>query len=434
MKKTLSILLALLMAFTVVAPAFAEEGGRTVTFVGPSSSLITTNPAGEDIGTPYYFVKTVDGKPSFVEDPNGIYYLANDGYYHTAKELLETPEELAQMPTYSPEIFAVNTPVSITSGENLSFMVMTNEAYNAATANVYINDVKAQTNEQGEYVVYVDRDFTVRVNEESLLKSYFNVILTSGEGYSVKTLQGQNYSMVPYGGSFSFRVRIVKGFSGDPTVKVTRGTNELAEFLGEDADLLNKIIGSETLSSTGVDSEGCRIYTITNITSECKVSVSGIRETKKNDILTYFKRIIKMILDVFHIDTSFLGLEEVINLNYYTVNINENINYGRYGATTEVQKDKLLNYTLVTGTSNDDPFRMEQFNVMGGESVTVEVVTYSPEARDNLRVSWDPGNPNGGYSNVWTAKRNRATGETYYTTTFMIDNINATTNVNITLN
>ena len=208
MKKTISILLALLMAFTVLVPAFAEEGGRTVTFVGPSSSLLTKNPAGEDIGEPYYFVKTVDGKPSFVEDPNGIYYLANDGYYHTAKELLETPEELAGMPTYSPEKFAVNTPVSITSGENLSFMVMTNEAYNAATANVYINDVKAETNEVGEYVVYVDRDFTVRVNENDMLKTYFNVILTSGKGYSVKTLQGQNYAMVPYGGSFSFRVKI----------------------------------------------------------------------------------------------------------------------------------------------------------------------------------------------------------------------------------
>ena len=434
MKKTLSILLALLMAFTVLVPAFAEEGGRTVTFVGPSSSLLTKNPAGEDIGEAYYFVKTVDGKPSFVEDPNGIYYLANDGYYHTAKELLETPEELAGMPTYSPEKFAVNTPVSITSGENLSFMVMTNEAYNAATANVYINDVKAETNEVGEYVVYVDRNFTVRVNENDMLKTYFNVILTSGKGYSVKTLQGQNYSMVPYGGSFSFRVKIANGYSGDPSVKVTRGTNELAEFLGEDADLLNKIMGSETLTSTGVDSEGCRTYTINNITSECKVSVSGIRETKKNDILTYFKRIIKMILDVFHIDTSFLGLDEVINLNYYTVNINESINYEKYGAVTQLQKDKLLNYTLVTGTSNDDPFRMEQFNVMGGESVTVEIVTYDEAARDNLRISWDPGNPNGGYANVWTAKRNRATGETYYTTTFMIDNITATTNVSITLN
>ena len=427
MKKALSILLAAVMVFAIALPAFAE-GEHTVTFTGPSSGLITQNPAGEDIGTPYYFVKTKDGRACFVEDPNGIYYYANDGYYHTADELVDIPEGA---PTYSPEIFAVNTPVSINSGENLSFMVFTNEAYNAATAVVYINDVRADKNDVGEYVVYVDRNFTVRVNEEALLKSYFSVILTSDKGYSVKTLQGENYKMVPYGGSFSFRVKIGSGYSdADMSVSLTRGTNELAEFLGEDADLLNKVMGSEKLVSDGVDSEGCRTYTIYNITSDCKVSVSGVRENKKADLLTYFKRIIKMILDVFGIDTSFLGLE-VINLNYYTVNITENIDYAGFGATTQDQKEKLLNYTMVTGTT--DPFKMDQFNVMGGEGVTIEFVTYNPDVKDKLVVTWDPGNTGGSYRNVWTARRNRTTGQTYYTTTFMIDNINTTTNVSIRL-
>ena len=88
MKKALSILLAAVMVFAIALPAFAE-GEHTVTFTGPSSGLITQNPAGEDIGTPYYFVKTKDGRACFVEDPNGIYYYANDGYYHTADELVE---------------------------------------------------------------------------------------------------------------------------------------------------------------------------------------------------------------------------------------------------------------------------------------------------------------------------------------------------------
>ena len=92
MKKALSILLAALLLFTAALPAFAEEGGRTVTFRGPSAGLITTNPAGEDIGTPYYFVKTENGRACFVEDPEGKYYLANDGYYHTADELTNIPE------------------------------------------------------------------------------------------------------------------------------------------------------------------------------------------------------------------------------------------------------------------------------------------------------------------------------------------------------
>ena len=428
MKKALSILLAVFMVFTVALPAFAE-GEHTATFQAPSGSLRTTNPAGEDIGPAYQFVKTVNGRPTFVEDPNGKYYLANDGYYHTEDELIDIP---AGAKTYSPETFAFGTPISVNSGENLSFTVLTNEAYNAASAYVYINDVKAEKNDVGEYVVYVDRDFNVRVKDDALTLNMFSVILTSATGYSVKTLQGENYKMVPYGGDFRFRVKLAKGYSdADMSVSVARGGNELAEFLGEDADLLNKVMGSEKLVSDGVDSEGCRTYTIRTITTDCKVSVSGVREEKKADILSYFKRIIKMILDVFHIDTSFLGLD-VVNLTYYTVNINENFDYNAIKPYAQYANEKALDYTMVTGTT--DTFKMNQFNVMAGEGVTIEFVTYLESVKDHLVVSWDPGNTGATYSNVWTAHRNRATGETYYTTTFMIDNIQSGVNVNISVN
>ncbi len=431
MKKALSILLAAVMLFTVALPVFAEEGGRTVTFQAPSSSLRTTNPDGQDIGPAYQFVKTENGRPTFVEDPDGKYYFANDGYYHTADELIEIP---AGAKTYSPEIYATGTAISITSGENLSFMVLTNEAYNAASVYVYINGVLAERNDVGEYVVYVDRDFDVRVKDDALTPSMFSVILTSGTGYSVKTLQGQNYAMVPYGGEFRFRIKLANGYSdADLSVSVARGNSELAEFLGEDADLLNKVMNSEKLVSDGVDSEGCRTYTIRNITKDCKVSVSGVRENKKADILTYFKRIIKMILDVFHIDTSFLGLD-VVDLSYYTVNIDD-----RGVGSAD------LDYTMVTGTV--DPFKMTQFNVMAGESVTIEFVTYDESIASTidiygnidgahaqrLRVTWTGGNESGTYRNVWIAHLNRATGKTYYTTTFMIDNIRATTNVTVSV-
>ena len=256
----------------------------------------------------------------------------------------------------------------------------------------------------------------------ALQKNSYNVVLTSGTGYSVRMPQNENYHVAYYGEDFRFRVRIVSGYSdADMKVTVMRGDSGLEEFLGDDADLLGKIDGrSETLVSDGVDSDGCRLYTIKNITSNCKVSVSGVREKKKADILSYLKRILKMILDVFKIDTSFLGLDDVIGLTYYTVNINENLPAG-----TD------LDYIMVTGTT--DPFKMNQFNVMSGESVTIDFVTYDPAVRDSLRVTWDPGNPGGTYRNVWTAKLNRSTGKVYYTTTFMIDNITSTTNINVSL-
>ena len=419
MKKVFSIILAALMLLTVGIPVFADDSTYTATFKSASASL----PYTDQFGPAYYFVKTENGVPLFEEDPNGLYYLANDGRYHTREELIEDTIPV-DATTYSPVKFATDTPITLESNTNLSFIVQTNEVYNVATASVFINGVLATQNEAGEYVVYVDRDFNIEVKEgNSLLRNHFNVVLTSGEGYSVRTLQGENYRVAYYGDSFRFRVRIASGYSdADMKVTLVRGENDLAQFLGDDADLLARISGdSETLSSDGVDSEGCRTYTIKNITSNCKIIVSGVREKKKADILTYLKRILKMILDVFHIDTSFLGLDDVVGLAYYTVNINENVPAG-----TD------LDYIMITGTT--DPFKMNQFNVMSGESVTIDFVTYDESVKDRLKVTWDPGNTGGVYSNVWTAKLNRATGKVYYTTTFMIDNIRSTTNVNITLN
>ena len=284
MKKVLSIILAALMLLTAAIPVFADDSTYTATFKSASASL----PYTAEFGPAYYFVKTENGVPLFEEDPNGLYYLANDGGYHTREELIEDTIP-ADATTYSPVRFATDTPITLESNTNLSFIVQTNEVYNVATAAVYINGVLASKNEKGEYVVYVDRDFNIEVKEgSSLLRNHYNVVLTSGEGYSVRTLQGENYRVAYYGDSFRFRVRIASGYS-DADMKVTliRGENDLAQFLGDDADLLSRISGdAETLSSDGVDAEGCRTYTINNITSNCKIIVSGVREKKKADIET----------------------------------------------------------------------------------------------------------------------------------------------------
>ncbi len=420
MKKVLSIVLAALMLLSLAVPAFAEDGTYNVRFQAPSGSLIA-NHDGKDLGPAYRFIESQDGYPVFEEDENGIYYLATDGRYYTRDQLVESTIA-PDAKTYSPVFFETNTDVPISAGSNLSFVVETNEAYNPASVRVYINGVLATKNDVGEYVVYADRDFTVRVDENALERSHFNVVLTSGTGYSIKTVQGENYHVAYYGDSFRFRIKLASGYSdADMKVTLVRGKNPLSEFLGDDVDLLAKVDGSsETLVSDGVDSDGCRTYTIPNITSDCKISVSGVRENKKADILTYFKRIIKMILDVFHIDTSFLGLSDVINLSYYTVNIDDS---GLAGTD--------FDYVLVTGT--EDAFKMNQFNVMGGASVTIELVTYNPDLCNRLKVTWEPGNPNGTYGNVWTASLNRANNKVYYSTTFMIDNIKENTNVRLTI-
>ena len=416
MKKVFSVLLAAVMLLGVAVPAIAA-GGYTATFTAPSNLPYS----GGEFGPAYSFIKTDNGVPCYEEDENGLYYLAKDGKYYTREQLIEStiPDDAK---TYSPVLFATGTPIELEIGSTLSFMVHTNSAYNAATAVVYVNGEVAPKNDIGEYTIYVDRNLNIEVKESVLETNHYNVVLTSGQGYSLKMLQGENYRVVYYGGDFKFRVKLVSGYSdADMSVTVVRGSSALSQFLGDDADLLSRIDGSsETLVSDGVDSEGCRTYTIKNITSNCKVTVNGVREKKKADILSYLKRILKMILDVFHIDTSFLGVDSPINLTYYTVNINENLPAG-----TD------LDYIMVTGTT--DPFKMDQFNVMGGESVTIDFVTYDESVKDRLVVTWDPGNTGGTYGNVWKANLNRATGKVYWSTTFMIDNINSTTNVSISL-
>jgi len=193
MKKVLSVILAAVMMFTVMLPAFADEAESYIaTFTGPSNDLVTTNPEGEYIGVPYYFVKTENGKISYVEDPDGIYYLGSDGNYYTKDRFIDGTFDPNSTP-YSPEVFSPDSAYVLEAGSTLSFSVGTNEAYNAATANVYINGVLATKNSIGEYSVYVDRDFTISVKESVLQKSTFNVVLTSGDGYRVRTLKNENY-------------------------------------------------------------------------------------------------------------------------------------------------------------------------------------------------------------------------------------------------
>lgn len=427
----------MLMMFTVMLPAFAEDGDNlTATFTGPSDDLLTKDPNGNDIGTPYIFVKTEDGKMCFEEDENGRYYLANDGNYYTRDKLIES-SIAPDAKTYSPVAYEPETVYALTKGETLSFMVITNEAYNAATAVVYINNVAATKNSIGEYSVYVDRSFSIYVKESVLQKTQFNVVLKSGDGYRVKTINNENYKAVPYGEDFSFRVKILSGFSDSGlSVGVTRGSSGLEEFFGEDAEMFGQFFGNnEVLASDGVDAEGYRTYTIKSITTDCKVNVSGVTSVKTANVLTILKKILKMILDLFGIDTGFLGLD-IIDFNYYTVNIDDS-GLG----------DADISYMLITGV--EDEFNMNQFNVMSGDSVTIQFVTYdsslvrlsdiygpladAPEGynEQKLEVSWDPGNANGTYNNVWTARLNPSTGKTYYTTTFIIDNITAATNVSI---
>lgn len=451
MKKTLSVILAVLMIALTMLPAFAT-GTYSVEFVQPSVTLETVD------GIPaYYFVKTDGGNAAYGQVENGTYVYFNQKYMPISNVI--EPEQYDFQEFYGPKIFAGAVPededaiqagpnfylgsnVTMNEGDILSFVVMTNEVYNAATASVCINGSPISPEANGEYRVVVDRNLQISVREDDgngndvLLRNMFSVTMPSDEGYNVKTLEGQNYALVPYGGSFSFRVKISKGYTDSGmSVKVTRGSSGIEELIGDDVDI-SGIVGMlpqteetaglgmsvETLSSTGVDSNGYRTYTIDNITDNCKISVSGVREESSSNFLSILKRVLKLILDFFGIENDlFASL-----VNVYDVSI------------ISPDSDK-ISYTVTSGSTGED-IAPSAFTVSSGDSVTIQVATTYADCDAHVGVSWTYKDADGNvvktidgksYNSTWAVKRNDSTGKIYYSRLFVIDNI--TNNVTITI-
>lgn len=416
MKKTISVILSILCVFMTLVPAFAAEGstaeaGNTetqkfdVTFTAPS----------KDFEGGYMFVKTVDGEIQYVSDANGEYVFFN-GRYMLPSNIID-PEDVPE------ERFSVvqwNDFNEIEEGKTVAFKVVTSEKYNVLTAVVFINGSPAKMNAQNEYTVYVDRDINISVGEydengqPALLRNHYNVKLTSGDEYKVLTLKNEYYHVSYYGDSFSFRVRVNSGYSAaGMKVMVQRGKGILNGLLDdEDLDSITGLIGgAETLTSYGVDEDGCRLYTIDNITTDCKVIVSGVQEEGTVGIMAMFKRIIRLILDFLGIKLDFL--EDLTA--YYNVKID--------GA----QAPDGVTYQIIRSTTDD--ITPSEFTVTGGDGISIVVTKQSLD--QVVRVTWNPGNETGTYQTQWIPSYDHITGKTSYSAIYNVDNITADTVVAI---
>ena len=412
MKKTLSVILAVLTVFMCMVPSFAAEttaGGESdvtaynVSFKAPSALF--------EGG--YMYVKTVNGEIQYVEDEDGLYCFFDNRYMLPSNVL---PDYQDQIPPqrYSPVEY--KGTVEINEGETVSFKIVTSEKYNVYTASVFINGKVASLNAQDEYTVYVDRDIDISVAEydengnPALLLNHFNVKLVSGEGYKLKTLKGENYQVVYYGGDFYFRVKISKGYvASGIKVSVQRGASMFGDFLEEeDTDMLVGIMGgTETLQSYGVDDEGCRLYKIENITTDCRVTVSGVSEESSAGTMSFLKRILKLILDFLGIKIDFLN-DMVAVYEVSINNVNDAATYEVISSATEEVSPKLLNVTSGDG---------------------IVLVVTKKDINDNVNVSWTNGNELGTYKTEWIIDYNTFTGEVSYSAIYNIDNITADTKI-----
>ena len=425
MKKTLSVFLASLLVALLFVPAFAAGGTVNVTFRAPSSEF--------EGGYAYY--KTLNGEfTSFVEDPDGGYgYYSKDGHYYYIDDLTTNSRKVfdeaepgsPESVRYSPAQ-CENGPV--TAGSTVTFRVITNEVYDISTITVKCNDEILPQNANGEYSVTADRDLAFSVvernenNDAVLLRNHYTVKLSSGDGYAAKPIRDTNNKVVYYGDSFEFRVKITKGYNGDNMkVQVIRGTNLLSEYIGEEADMLSTVTGdAESLSSTGVDADGYRTYRIDNITSDCKVTISGVNKDSSSGILATLKRILRLLLGLLGLNLDSLLGEENNPLAAYTVTLDPNISAA--GVTYKVTPDF---------TYSNDSGKWET-EVLKGEGVTL-AITKTAE-NQNIAVTWDPGNENGDYTVNWQAYYDLSTQKTTWTAVYYIDNITANTSIKIVAN
>lgn len=423
MKKLLSIFLAALMVAMCAFPAFATD--EDVTAVNETEgenqegaeesttkhSVSFTPPSAEFAGG-YLFAKTIDGEVQYKPDENGEYVFFDNRYMLPSNIVHEEdiPDE-----RFSPVEWDVYNEVA--EGETVAFKIVTSEKYNVLTAAVFINGKPANLNAQDEYTVYVDRDLVISVQEYdengqvALLRNHFNVKLTSGEGYKVRTLKGENYEVTYYGDSFEFRVHVSSGYSASGIkVSVQRGQNALGGFLDEeDGDMLAGIIGgTEALTSYGVDEDGCRLYRIDNITTDCKVIVSGVEEESSAGIMSFLKRILRLILN-------FLGIKLDI-LDSFTAYYNISIDASQVDGVT---------YQVIR--SSEEELSPADFTVTGGEGITIIVTKKDP--MQNVNVMWTPGNETGSYQTDWKIDYNTMTGEVSYFAIYNIDNIAADTQI-----
>lgn len=420
MKKTISVLLAMLMLVLTFTPAFAAEGENTENTEPVATHKVYFQAPQKLESDAYIYVVSVNGEIQYVEDPAGK-YIFFDNRYMLPSNVLPSYQDQIPPERYSPVEY--KGAVEVAHGDTIAFKVMTSEKYNVYTASVFIKtadgpEKAAALNAQDDYAVIVDKDLYVRVaefddktNEPVLLRNHYNVKLTSGDGYKVKTLKNSNYEVTYYGDSFEFRVQVDKGYSAAGIkVSVSRGASVLGGFLDEeDTDMLVGIMGgTEPLTSYGVDEDGCRLYRIENITTDCKVIVSGLQEESMSGIMSFFKRILRLILNLFGVKLDILD-----SLTAY------------YNVVIDASEADGVTYQVIRST--EDEITPSEFTVTSGDGITLLVTKKDPEQVVN--VKWTPGNELGTYETKWLLDYNHLTGEAAYVAVYNLDNITADTRI-----
>ncbi|MCR5041550.1 MAG: hypothetical protein K6C36_05535 [Clostridia bacterium] len=294
-----------------------------------------------------------------------------------------------------------------------SFGIVVGAGYEAQTMFVIANyggeDHYLKKNSAGTYSVPTNQgDVTVRIDDSVLSRRTFLIPLTAGDGFTIQPYNKNdpsdpNYYATQYNGDFSFRLILKDDYSDANSVVIVQRANTGAEISTVD----------EILTAEGIDKDGNKIFTVHNVTTNILISVSLVMSNKMSNILTWFKRIIRLILSLFGvaIDNNFTET--------YTVKVVNNVPEAQFEFISGVLEGHTTDATV---------------NVLSNTQVILKVTvpqSLVTAGDDLVTVTWTPGNEDGSAITGGWQINPGAEDSTFYKL-FCISNITANTTITIT--
>lgn len=245
MKKTLALLLSILLIFTSFVTVIAEEG--------------------EEEPTPEFYSLNLDLLLEEGALPEGVSFT-----YDETVDLENIPAN-----TYFSLIF------DIPAMYDPSRLFLKVSPYTEFVDYDY-SVIKADTNKT--FLIYMDSDKTVAFDRFDIKMFPIDVIIT--KEYAIRQCEPYDENdptpfqtipggkVVPYGGTYWFKVILAPDYSESNYTVIVNG---------------------KALTPRGVDADGNRVYRLQNITAQPVFNISGLMKNQINNIFSWFMKIMKLI-------------------------------------------------------------------------------------------------------------------------------------------
>lgn len=198
---------------------------------------------------------------------------------------------------------------AIPAGQMFVFELGLHEKYDPYFTTLFANGVVLSTMPDGKYAVLMDRDIEITCplsgGQNFRLKT-FSVSNPSGDGYRVRpeaSLGLQNYR-VEWGGDYIFRVILLDGYKGaytDGDYENSRISVSVYYYVTVDGEQqeVEIQVGEEGLEFLGTDTDGSPLFKVSNVTTDMYVRVSSLMSDSITNIIKWMKDILRLLMNLF---------------------------------------------------------------------------------------------------------------------------------------